>query len=325
MFYICIMYDMHLNRLDLNLLLVFDELLASRNLTAAAARLNMTQPTMSHALRRLRSACGDPLFVRTARGMEPTPYALSVAGDVAQALELIRATFARNPRFDPATSDRRFRILMADIGEVVFLPGLMARLKRVAPNMNITTQQIQRDLYRESLQTGLADIALGQLTIAGKGFRQEVLFDDSFVCMVRQGHPRVRRTLTREDFLRESHIVVTPPGTGQSVAEDTLARAGIVRRVALQVPHYLVVPQLLGEGDFIMTLPSRAAAAIKGQHRLRVFAPPVALPAIRVGLLWHERNDNDTAAAWLRNTIVDLFKAEPKGRDPGAEAARRGT
>jgi len=309
-----IMCTMHLDRLDLNLLVVFDELLGSRNLTAAAARLNISQPTMSHALRRLRSACGDPLFVRTAHGMEPTPYTLQIAPDVTQALELLRGTFARQQRFDLRTSDRRFRILMADIGEVVFLPRLMARLKREAPCMDIVTQQIQRDRYRESLQTGVADIAVGQLTIAGQGFRQEVLFSDEYVCVVRQGHPRIRRTLTQAQFREERHIVVVPPGSGPSAAEDALARLGVERRVALQVPHYLVVPQLIGEDDFILTVPSRAAAAIKGAHRLRTFKPPFPLPAIRVGLLWHERTDKDPASVWLRQTLVNLFKGDPQAR-----------
>src|SRR3990172_2148194 len=147
-----VMQQLNIRKLDLNLLLVFEMLFKDRNLTVAGSRLGMTQPTMSHALKRLRSMCGDPLFVRTTHGMEPTPCALRLAAPIEEALGIIRSNLERCSNFDPATSTRTFNLLMTDIGETVFLPRLMARLRDIAPGVNIVASQILRDQYRDALQ-----------------------------------------------------------------------------------------------------------------------------------------------------------------------------
>jgi DNA-binding transcriptional LysR family regulator len=303
----CNMVHMHEPRLDLNLLYAFDALMASRHVTAAAGRLGVTQPTLSHTLRRLRAACGDPLFVRTARGVEPTPYALALAEPVHRALETIRLGLEQGRAFDPATSTQRFRVLMTDIGESVFLPRLVARLQAIAPRVDIVVQQLPSDLYRETLASGAADLAIGQIRVAGREFHHQALFAEDHVCLTRVRHPRIGRRLTRADFEREAHVVVLPPNSTVNATEQALARAGVVRRVALQVPHYLVVAQILVDADYIATVPRRAARLMRGQAQLAQHRAPLELPLLHVGQTWHERAHHDAAQSWLRATIEGLF------------------
>lgn len=298
---------MNAEKLDLNLLLVFEAVLKDRNVTAAGARLGMSQPTMSHALKRLRAMCGDPLFVRTTHGMQPTPYALQLAAPIEQSLETIRTSLDRGLRFDAATSTRTFNLLMTDIGESMFLPRLMARLRDAAPGVNVVATQILRDQYRDALQSGTIDLALGQMPSLQSGFYQQRLFEDPYVCMVRSDHPRMGTRMSLKQYLAESHLRVALPGSVESVVEQLLAKQGLQRRVALRIPHYLAAPAIIAATDMVVTVPRLLSQVLGRGYELKTLPPPFALPRIVVRQFWHERNHYDAGNRWLRGTLAALF------------------
>lgn len=301
------MQRVNIKSVDMNLLAVFDALLRDCNVTAAGARLGLTQPTMSHALRRLRAMCGDELFVRTSHGMQPTPYAIELGGPIQQALETIRFTLDRGLAFDPASSNRTFNLLMTDIGEAVFLPRLMTNLKEAAPGVNITAQQLLQDQYREALQSGAVDLAVGQMPRLATGFYQQRLFEDPYVCMVRADHPRIKTKLSLAVYLDAAHLRVTLPGSLASAVDRSLARRGLQRRIALRMPHYLAAPAVVAATDLVMTVPQMLSQALARGYALKTLPPPIALPRIVVRQFWHARFHRDPGNKWLRAQIASLF------------------
>ncbi len=297
---------MNVRALDLNLLRVFDAVLRGRSVTAAAGQLELTQPAVSNALARLRGAFGDALFLRTPRGMEPTPFARELAEPVRQALALLESALAHGPGFDPATSSRNFRFYMSDLGQIEFLPPLVERLRRVAPDVRLEAVALELEDISHALAAGSLDVAMGFLPGLGPPLRRKALFRDPYVCLVRAGHPIA--TLTKKTFLEASHALVSYRG-GHSVIEEALERAGLARRIVLRVPHFTVVPMVLERTDLILTLPARVARVYERSGAFRSLPPPVPIPSAEVALHWHERFDVDPGNRWLREQLVELFAA----------------
>jgi DNA-binding transcriptional LysR family regulator len=293
--------------LDLNLLRVFDAVLHDRTVTAAAARLRLTQPAVSNALGRLRQLLGDPLFVRTASGMEATPFARGVADPVRQALALIETALAQGPGFEPATATRAFRFYMSDLGQVEFLPPLVERVQRLAPGVHLEAVAVDIEDIADALASGALDIVVGFLPGLGPPIARRALFRDPYVCLMRADHPIER--LTRKKFLEASHALVTYRAGGHRVIEEALERAGVARRIALRVPHFTVMPMVLERTDLILTLPARVARVYESRGSFKSLPPPVPIPAAEVAVHWHERFDGDPGNRWLRQQIVELFSA----------------
>ncbi len=308
---------MDLQKIDLNLLLAFDALMQDGNLTRAGFRLGLSQPSMSHALGRLRKLWGDPLFVRIPSGMEPTPFARHVAPGVREGLALLHGALATVADFDARTCNRTFQILMSDIGELVYLPVLITRLGTVAPEVNLRILQLPRESYQDALARGEADLAIGYLPALRAGFYQQRLFEDSYVCIAREGHPRIRKKLTLAQFTQESHILVEPAGSRYSTAslqsstttfiERFLAKEGLSRRVALRVPHFMVVPGIVQNTDLLATVPGSVVSHIKPMPKVQLLRLPIATPSYEVRQFWHQRNHHDVANQWLRRIIGELF------------------
>jgi len=298
---------MDLNDLDLNLLLVFDGVLREKSVTRAGQRVGLSQPALSNALARLRKLFGDPLFVRTPGGMNPTPFALRLADPVRQALDLLEVTLREQAGFDPAATTRAFRFHMSDIGEVVFLPPLLERLKRDAPGARVEVAQFPVDGIREALETGKIDIALGFMPELGGGIAQRRLFRDRYVCLARKDHPVIRRTLTAAQFRAVRHVLIASSGTGHEVVERMLAEEGLGGSIALRVPHFMVVPMILARTDLVCTVPWQLAQAFKAMGSFRTHEVPLAIPTFDVRLLWHERFEQEPGNRWLREQLLDLF------------------
>ncbi|MDB5848049.1 MAG: hypothetical protein JWP29_1801, partial [Rhodoferax sp.] len=283
---------MDLQKVDLNLLLAFDALMQDGNLTRAGFRLGLSQPSMSHALARLRKLWGDPLFVRVPSGMEPTPFALQISVAVREGLALLQGALGVAAVFDPKTCNRTFQILMSDIGELVYLPTLITKLKTAAPDVNLRILQLPRESYQEAFSSGEADLAIGYLPALKAGFYQQRLFVDSYICIAREGHPRVSRSLTLAQFTDESHILVEPAGSRYSTAslqsstttfiERHLVDQGLSRRVALRVPHFMVVPGIVQHTDLLATVPGSVVAHIKPMPRVQLLQLPIATPTYEV-------------------------------------------
>ena len=299
---------MNINTFDFNLLRVFDAVMREGNITAAGAQLGLSQSTMSHALQRLRKVCNDPLFVRTTRGMEPTAYAHTLAGPVSQAIGSIKIALERDTRFDPRTSTRCFTLLMTDIAEMIFLPRLIAHLKTVAPGLSLVSMQTERTKYRDALELGPADLAIGQLPKMQQDFYQQHLFDEPMICMMRKDHPTIGRRLGMEQFMDAWQISVSAPAQVDGLIKRALGKRASKRKIALHIPHYVVVPMILARGDLIAVVPQSVSTAFGYASELKSLPLPFELPPVRVRQFWHERCHHDPGHRWFRATLAELFR-----------------
>ncbi|MCX7141146.1 MAG: LysR family transcriptional regulator [Proteobacteria bacterium] len=293
--------------LDLNLLRAFDAIATEGSVTAAGERVGLSQPAMSNALSRLRELFDDPLFVRTPRGMRPTPFAQQLALPVREALRLIQTALQQHAGFDARTSGNTFRLFMSDIGEMVFLPGLLERIKHGAPGVKIEVVRIPiRDVHT-ALEAGEVDLAVGFLPGLTTGMRQQRLFREHYVCMLRADHPVIGAKLSRKQFREAAHVLVSYAGTGHQVIEETFVAEGLNDRIAVRVPHFLVVPMILARTDLLVTVPSRVAAVFARFGNFKVLGLPVDMPSFEVRLHWHERFHQDPANRWLREAMAALY------------------
>ena len=300
-------HHMNITDLDLNLLRVFDTIATEGSVTAAGDRIGLSQPAMSNALARLRQRFGDPLFVRTPRGMRPTPFAQQLAQPVREALRLIQTALQQHAGFDPRSSDNSFRFYMSDIGEMVFLPGLLERVKRDAPGVKIEVVRIPiRDIHA-ALEEGGLDLAIGFLPELTTGMRQQTLFREHYVCMLRGDHPVIGGKISAKQFREASHVLVSYAGTGHQVIEETFIAQGLSARITARVPHFLVVPMILERTDLIVTVPSRVAAIFARLGNFKVLKLPLTMHSFDVRLHWHERFHQDPANRWLRQLVTELY------------------
>ena len=298
---------MNMIDLDLNLLRAFDAIAADGSVTAAGERLGLSQPAMSNALARLRQLFGDPLFVRTPRGMRPTPFAQQLAQPVREALRLIQGALQQHAGFDPRSSGNTFRLFMSDIGEMVFLPGLLERIEHDAPGVKIEVVRIPIKDVHAALEAGEIDLAVGFLPGLTTGMRAQPLFREHYVCMLRADHPGIGAKISAKQFREAAHVLVSYAGTGHQVIEETLLAEGLSERIAVRVPHFLVVPMILARTDLIVTVPSRVAAIFAQPGNFKVLKLPVDMPSFEVRLHWHERYHQDPANRWLREVMTELY------------------
>jgi DNA-binding transcriptional LysR family regulator len=308
------MHSVHdaLTGIDLNLVVALDALLGERHVTRAAERLGITQPAASHALARLRELFGDPLLVRGPRGaMVPSALATRLAPQIRKVLEDL-AGVLRGETFDPATARRTFRLGASDYVELVMLPRLAARLARIAPGVDLWVHTFE-DWGDAELASGKVDcvIAPPRKTARTSGMFEKILLHEDFTCVMRAGHPLAGARLTLPRYCDAQHLMVAPRGTPGSFVDDALAAAGRSRRVALAVPHFLVVPYVIAASDLIATLASRIAALFAATLDLVTVAPPVEVPRFAMALAWHERNHHDPAQRWFRDQLAAVTADEP--------------
>ena len=292
-------------RIDLNLLVAFDAIYRSRNLTAAGRALGLSQPAMSHLLSRLRSTFKDPLFVRLPRGLQPTPLANEVAPVLVEALGMIRGSLERTT-FDAAKSTRIFNLRMGDIGEVVHLPHLIRELRASAPHVRLHTNQIPAPQVRDALGDGEVDVAAGDYDL-GAGCREVLLYQTEYACVLRADHPTIGSRLTLRQFKAAEHILIKPLGPSQHGEDIERALSSHKVSVAVQISHFHGVAALVTSTDLIATVPSRLAESMKQLAGIKVLRPPISLPRIKVSLYWHERFHRDPGNAWLRSVYLRLF------------------
>lgn len=298
---------MDLKDVDLNLLLVFNRLLAERRVSRVAEALGMTQPGVSNALKRLRILLGDELFVRTARGMEPTPYAMRLSEPIGYALSTIHDSLNEVSRFDPATSQRKFVIGMTDIGEVYFLPQLMAALRDVAPGVTISTVRNAQVNLQDEMEAGHVDLAIGLLPQLKAGYFQRRLFQQRYVVLLREGHELDKESITVSEFEAASHVVVVSAETGHAIVDVSIERLGIKRTVSLTVPHFVALGHILSASSMIATVPERYAMACRKPFGLRYVTHPLPMPEVSINVFWHAKFNKEPANQWLRGLIFDHF------------------
>ncbi|MDX3906461.1 MAG: LysR family transcriptional regulator [Pigmentiphaga sp.] len=294
-----------MENIDTKLLRVFDEIRRTGSVSLAAERMGMSQSTMSFFLAKLREVFGDPLFVRTTSGMEPTARALELESRVAAALASMQALL-EPPTFVPEASNRTFRLCMTDISHIVLLPRIVNWLREVAPSVRVEILRIAPDTPAR-MESGEADLSIGFMPQLEAGFYRQRLFEQDFVCVAGARHPRVRKTFTRADFVREGHIDVSPSTTSQLIVEQAIRRAGLARQVVLRLPSYLGLAAVIAQTDLVATVPRLLGEIVARQEDLRLYAPPVSIEHYAVNQYWHARFHRDPGHAWLRQTLAELF------------------
>lgn len=296
---------MNLSKIDLNLFVVFDAIYTEANLTRAGHILGITQPAVSNALARLRDTFDDPLFIRTSQGMVPTPMAQNIIGQVRQALNLLRTSIQHCDSFDPTAADKLFRLSIGDLNEAILLPKLFTKLQQIAPHLNIETQPISPRETTKELASGRLDFAIDAPLNFDPQVKHNKLFEDNYVCVVRENHPMLGNGgLSVDHYLELSHIQILPR-FGQSDEVDTvLGRLGIQRKIVFTAQHYLVAPLVIRKSDLAMTVPERFA---RGQQNIRILPLPFEeFPTMEAHLYWHESTDQDAANIWMRRCIMEL-------------------
>lgn len=290
---------------DLNLLVVLDQLLLERSLTRAAQRLGKTQSALSHNLARLRELFEDPLLVRGAEGLVLTTRAEALAPQLREVLAQMQALLQTPRPFNPQKDEAQVSIVMTDYAQLVLLPPLLKRLHQEAPGVQLRIVS-GSDAIEEQLELGEAELGLGVVIFERPALYQRILFHERFVCVVRSDHPLVGEELTLDTFLQLSHILVTPRGRPGSFVDSALEAEGRQRHVALKVPQYMVVPELVAQTELIVTLPERVARWGTQHRPLRVLNPPLTLPTLSTRVVWHARKHLDPACVYLRQMLAEV-------------------
>lgn len=319
-------------KIDMRLLNTLEAVHRAGSLTAAGQELGLSQPAVSHALRRLRTVFKDPLFVRAPSGMTPTPRAVQLAASARRIQATMRAELEGLDRFEPAALERVIRLCATDAGEMVVLPKLLQRLRVEAPGVDVQTLTTPPRTMVEALDSGVADLAVGPFPeLARSSLRRQRLYRRGFLCITSQDHPRLRHGgLTVQTFLSEPHLVVRSPGRTEEVFEHFLAENGFARRVALTVPHTLCVPTVIRATDLVATVPQSVGLGYGDYPGLRVspvpFHGPISPPVTTVSQYWSHRFDADPVNLWLRATVAELFLEQDVAREQPdrGEPARAG-
>ncbi len=290
---------------DARQLRLFDLLYSTRSASKTAEQMGTTQPTVSNWLRRLRLQLHDPLFVKTSKGMQPTPRADDLIDDVRSALEAIVRLAPTPKTFDYAHSERSFRICMTDSLHVTLLPPLLTRIRELAPQVRLVTSIVDAAV-NEKLRNGDADLAVGVISGIEAGFYQQSLFAQDWICLARIEHPRLHKCLTLEQYRAEKHIGVSL-SIGLHILQSALKAQGIVRDVVLETTGYLGISGILAGSDLIATLPRHIGERVLAIGGIRAFDCPFEIPKVPVKQYWHARYHNDPGNQWLRATCAKLF------------------
>ncbi|WP_282338573.1 MULTISPECIES: LysR family transcriptional regulator [Pseudomonas] len=294
---------MNLSKVDLNLFIVFDAIYSEANLTRAGQIVGITQPAVSNALARLRETFNDPLFVRTAQGMVPTPMAQNIIGPVRNALQLLRVSVQESRIFNPQQANKTYRVSMTDLTEAVLLPPLFQRLRRLAPQVCIESMLSRRREMTKELAAGRLDFAVDAPLNTDPQVRHVKLLDDRYVCALRRGHPLAKEKISLDDYLSLSHIHISSRRSGLGYVDLSLGKMGIQRRVVLRSQHYLMASTVLQQTDMAMTVPERFAK----RHDLHYVDLPVNdVPNVESHLYWHESTDQDPANRWMREQLIEI-------------------
>lgn len=297
---------------DLNLLPVLVAIHEHGSVTAAAQHLGMSQPSVSTALSKLRQRYGDPLFHRAGHGMKATPRLRALIQPLREALTRMDDTFASEAGFAPATTQRTFTFAMSDLGEMVFMPKILKRLRELAPHAAVRSVAASAAQIERGLETGEIDVAVGYFPdLREKSFLEKHLFYHHFVCLLRANHPVTAATLSMSQFRGLEHAVVYGAGRTNEIFERYLRSKKIHRRVVLETPHFLSIPSIISRSDLIVTVPHAVGAFVKDLHmNIRVAQPPMRTPKIDLKLHWHRNFQRDSKNKWLREVVADLFTDE---------------
>lgn len=299
---------MHISRIDLNLFVVLDAIFSEGNITRASRKLNLTQPAISHALARLRQMFDDPLFVRQGASMAPTPFTRKVIPQVRQALALFESSIQGQVEFDPSSSHRLFHLGLRDVFEATALPPLLARLRQLAPDIEIASVRIDRRDIENELAAGSLDLVLDISVPVSDVIRQQRVSRDRLIVLARAGHPAIGNGLDLPTYLAQSHVLVSSRRKGMGLEDFELNREGHRRRIGLRCQHYFAACRVVSETDLLLTMPEQYARIANAQFGNLIHAFPLQTQPLDAHLYWHTSADDDPANRWLREQFVSLIR-----------------
>lgn len=300
------MHEINLRKLDLNLLVALDVLLTVEEVSAAAAKMCLSQSAMSHTLNRLREQFDDPLLVKGKGRMLKTPKAEALAGPLRKALLELQQALQSDVAFDPRTSTQSFNIATNDYGDWTLLPELLAQLGEQAPNIDVKVSHFDPEHSVIPLETGNLEIVLCHPIKNTCGIHQEIQFEDDFCCATRLDHPAIGKRLDLETYIALSHLRIAPRGEQRDLIDKALAKLSRQRRIALSIPNLSSAPMLVARSDLILTAPRRCILAWQKVIPLVIHEPPLELPSFSIAMLWHERFEHDLAHQWLREKVRQI-------------------
>ena len=304
----------NLRTFDLNLLRVFEAIYRDGSVSRAADQLGVSQSAVSNALNRLRYQLDDPLFVRSSQGMDPTPKAAQLAATLLEGMTTIRSALVESATFDPTTSRRRFTLLMTDVGEITFLPTILARLSREAPNVDLVVMEQGLERYGELLDNGTVDLAIGRIALL-ENFMSESIHSSPFVVLLSRDNPYLRwgangePMLDLDAYLAAPHVQVKPRGMTGDLVEQAL-RGYPRRRMAMSIPHATVLPVIIENTYLLATIPQVCANHLLANSSLISVPPPFEIERNSVSLWWHKRNHKDPGHRWLRDAFAERWQPE---------------
>jgi DNA-binding transcriptional LysR family regulator len=316
------------SRIDLNLLVTLEALLAEQNVTRAAARLHLSQPAVSAQLSRLRDLFGDALLVPAQRGMTPTAKALELLGPLRQALDQLRDTFQAQKEFSPRSAAMTVRVACTDYVQAVVVMPLTLALRQRAPGVRVAVRNWDPARIGQQLGSGEVDLAITTPDPRQPQLRARHLFDETYVLIGREGHPQLKHGLSIDKFVQLEHVIVSPSGGSFTTPVDgALAALGYKRNVVMSAASFLFVPEIVAMSDLVALVPRRLSSP--RSHRLAVIDVPWLAEQFNVSLIWHERSHAHAGHLWIRELIVELMSAnasgaskQPARRTPGVSAAR---
>lgn len=314
---------MNIAGLDLNLLIAFESLLDERHVGRAANRVGLSQPAFSNAISRLRVRLNDPLFVRTSRGMVPTPRAEHLSGPIRAALSLLRDTLEAPRAFDPETSTQRFRVGLSDNVELLLAP-LFARSMQSGKLMQLQTRRLEGmfSIPESELRSGSLDLAIGyfqDVRTLAPGFLMETLFEERNVVIARRGHPTLKKRLTLERLMKLDHAAIIYRNEPWGLIDRELAARGLRRRLRLALPHCLSVLHAVAASDLVACVQESVANAYGPSLGLISHPEPIGLPLFALRMTWHEQRNSDPAQMWLRTLIQHEICSDRRSGHPAAQ------
>ena len=297
---------MNIKAFDLNLLKVFEALYTERNVTRAGQRIGLAQSSMSNALSRLRYLFKDELFIRTPKEMRPTQQAHQLAPRIELILEEVRALAGNAEVFDPLKATGTIRISSSDNLKILLAPRMMAYLAEHAPSISIRMRSLDKDRIFDDLDEGKTDIAIGTFTEVPKRAVAEKLFEDSFTCIARKDHPKLKRGMSIRQFAAIPHALVTLRDDASGLVDELLQEHGLQRRVGITVDQFSVVPHIVSSTDYLAMCPKSIATTLLKDGQCRAYEPPISLPSWPVQVVTSRRSFNDPLINW----VVDVLREE---------------
>ena len=289
---------------DLNLFIAFDVIYTEKNLTKSGQVLGITQPAVSNALARLRDLFNDELFIRTSRGMIPTPVANQLIGDIRNALSLIQNTISVSEKFDPSTAEMTFKISIGDTSEYRLLPLLIKQLAEIAPKVKVETYITARKDAPRELAAGAIDFSIDPPLQSDQHLKHEKIYQEDYVMIVREDHPILKKQkITIEDYLDLSHIHISNRKTGMGHVDMTLYKLGLTRDIFLRAQHFLVAPYIVEQSDMAITTTKGFAV----DRNLAWRELPFDIDPLVLHLYWHENNDNESSSKWMRDLMLKTY------------------